>query len=233
MVAQNATASLMISDWFFARASGRATFHLTLARTHCSVPLDSLVFVSEAIVTDEAAESVSRSEHVVSRRAMLGAASGCFVTMALATSAHARSANLPQPLKNAERYQIDSETTGSMVIPKIHDGKGEARIKLFPFDGASAPANFITYELPPGSSEGVHVHHLDNRNNEGSFDEYYYIMSGSGQMEIDGKIVPVKAGDHVHTPLGVAHGIENTHSTENMRVFLTFISRGHDSKKLA
>jgi mannose-6-phosphate isomerase-like protein (cupin superfamily) len=47
-------------------------------------------------------------------------------------------------------------------------------------------------------------------------------------MEIDGKIVAVAKGDHVHTPLEVAHGVENTHPTENLRVFLTFIKRGNE-----
>jgi hypothetical protein len=38
----------------------------------------------------------------------------------------------------------------------------------------------------------------------------------------------VAKGEHVHTPLDVAHGIENTHPTENLRVFLTFIKRGNE-----
>jgi quercetin dioxygenase-like cupin family protein len=44
-------------------------------------------------------------------------------------------------------------------------------------------------------------------------------------MRIDGKDVPVAAGDHVHTPLDVAHGIGNTHREEHLKVFLTFITR--------
>lgn len=47
----------------------------------------------------------------------------------------------------------------------------------------------------------------------------------SGEMLIDGNAVAVKAGDHVHTPLGVSHGISNTASKENLKVFLTFIAR--------
>jgi mannose-6-phosphate isomerase-like protein (cupin superfamily) len=44
-------------------------------------------------------------------------------------------------------------------------------------------------------------------------------------MLIDGKSVAVNAGDHIHTPLGVSHGISNSASKENLRVFLTFIAR--------
>ena len=118
-------------------------------------------------------------------------------------------------------------------ITGIHHGKGKGKARLFRFDDAPAPANFLIYELPPGASEGVHVHYLDDRNQLGSFDEYYYIISGQGQMEIDGEVVPVQKGDHVHTPLEVAHGVENTHPTENLRVFLTFIQRGTGGNKSA
>lgn len=122
-------------------------------------------------------------------------------------------------------YTKEHETDGMSEIANIHYGKGIGRAKIFDFDDAAWPAHFMIYELPPGASEGVHTHFLDDRNGEGSFDEYYYIISGQGQMAIDDEIVAVAAGDHVHTPLEVAHGIENTHSSEDLRVFLTFIER--------
>jgi mannose-6-phosphate isomerase-like protein (cupin superfamily) len=125
-------------------------------------------------------------------------------------------------------FSKEIESDGMAVVTAIHRGKGTGRARLFRFDGASAPAYFMIYELPPGASEGVHVHYLDDRNKEGSYDEYYYIMSGQGQMEIAGEIVAVAKGDHVHTPLEVPHGVENTHPTENLRVFLTFIKRGNE-----
>ena len=131
----------------------------------------------------------------------------------------------PQPKVT---FSKEIESDGMAEITGIHHGKGTGRARLFRFDGASAPAYFMIYELPPGSSEGVHVHYLDDRNKEGSYDEYYYIISGRGQMEIDGRIVAVAQGDHVHTPLEVSHGVENTHPTENLRVFLTFIQRGSE-----
>ena len=124
-------------------------------------------------------------------------------------------------------YAKDSEAGSMQRYDYIHAGKGSVDIKRFRFDGHPAPANFIIYDIPPGASEGVHVHHLDDRNNEGAFDEYYYIISGQGQMVIDGRIVSVSAGDHVHTPLDVPHGIENTHAQEHLKVFLTFINRAN------
>jgi oxalate decarboxylase/phosphoglucose isomerase-like protein (cupin superfamily) len=129
-------------------------------------------------------------------------------------------------------FTKDTEADGMVEITGIHNGKGKGKAKFFPFDGAPAPAHFMIYDLPPGASEGVHVHFLDDRNKEGSFDEYYYFISGQGRMEIDGEIVAVRQGDHVHTPLEVAHGVENTHPTENLRVFLTFIKRGDEPSQM-
>ncbi len=128
-----------------------------------------------------------------------------------------------------DTFSKDSESVGVADYVGIHAGKGTGKVKFFRFGGAPAPANFLIYDLPPGASEGVHVHYLDNRNKEGAFDEYYYIISGQGQMEINGSNIPVAAGDHIHTPLEVHHGIENTHSSENMRVFLTYIQRDKDT----
>jgi len=162
------------------------------------------------------------------RRQAIGAAGICFAM--LSEKMLAASANLSDATSASEErmstYTKDSEATGIVEIAGIHEGKGKVNTKYFRFDESPWPAHFIIYDLPPGASEGVHTHYLDDRNKQGPYDEYYYFISGHGQMDIDGQIVPVTKGDHVHTPLEVAHGVENTHPTENLRVFLTFIKRG-------
>ena len=166
----------------------------------------------------------------LSRRTVIAAGGGCLAMLAqkafAAMGAEPGSAGDPPPGPKPT-FSREVESDGMVEITGIHRGKGTGKSRLFRFAGASAPAYFMIYELPPGASEGVHVHYLDDRNQEGSFDEYYYIISGRGQMEIDGQIVAVTQGDHVHTPLEVSHGVENTHPTENLRVFLTFIQRGN------
>lgn len=166
----------------------------------------------------------------LSRRSAFAAAGACFAMLSqkLLAATGTESAGAAPSANSQATFTKDSEAAGALVA-RLHDGKGQGKIKFFGFDGAPDPAHFIIYDLPPGSSEGVHVHFLDNRNQEGSFDEYYYFISGQGQMEIDGKIIAVAQGDHVHTPLEVAHGVENTHPTEHLRVFLTFIRRGSES----
>ena len=167
----------------------------------------------------------------ISRRSAFAAAGVCFAMLsqkALSATGPELAGAAPPPVNPKTTFTKDPEADGMVEIAGIHNGKGKGKAKWFRFDGAPAPANFMIYDLPPGASEGVHVHFLDDRNKEGSFDEYYYIISGEGQMEIDDEIVMVAKGDHIHTPLEVAHGIENTHSTENLRVFLTFIKRGNE-----
>lgn len=164
-----------------------------------------------------------RTPLMLNRRGALATAGSCFAMMSR-TAFAAPGADGPK-----RSFSRDTEADGMVEIAAIHQGKGTGKAKIFRFDGESAPAYFMVYDLPPGASEGVHVHFLDNRNKEGSFDEYYYIISGMGQMEIDGEVVTVAKGDHVHTPLEVAHGIENIHATEPLRVFLTFIQRGSET----
>jgi len=175
------------------------------------------------------------AELKLSRRGALAAAGACFAMLgqkALATMGTYSTGAASIAAHPKAAFTKDSEANGVVEITGIHAGKGTGKAKFFGFDGAPAPAHFIIYDLPPGASEGVHVHFLDDRNQQGSFDEYYYFISGQGQMEIDGEIIAVAQGDHVHTPLEVAHGVENTHPAENLRVFLTFIKRGNESSQM-
>lgn len=165
----------------------------------------------------EAGDYVAWAEaHLLSRRGLFGlgavAATGAFST-AQAASADA-----------SVSFSKLSEAEIAKPYPHVHKGDGTISVRYFGFDDAPAPANFVIYDMPPGSSEGVHTHHLGDTV-LGPYDEYYFVIHGEGEMEIDGKIVAIKAGDHVHTPLGVAHGVRNTMQGENLRIFLTFISR--------
>lgn len=146
------------------------------------------------------------------------------IGLAFAKVARTQSMDRSPSWVRTTKFTKDVEREGMRTYDRVHEGKGSTGIKLFRFDRAPEPANFLIYDFPPGASEGVHVHRLGNKE-LGSFDEYYYIVSGSGQMEIDGQVVPVKAGDNVFTPLDAHHGIENTSMTDNLKVFLTYIER--------
>lgn len=128
----------------------------------------------------------------------------------------------PLPL-DAEFLKETEE--GIAARAHVHDGLGSINLKPYRFGGAARPAHFIVYDLPPGSSEGVHTHLADNSNGLGSFDEFYYIIVGHGRMQIGESVVSVQPGDHVFTPIGTPHGIENASATDHLKVFLTFIQR--------
>ncbi len=91
----------------------------------------------------------------------------------------------------------------------------------FDFSGAAAPTNFLTYDIPPQCSEGLHVHGVGLPT--GPYDEYYDLVSGTGVMQIDDTLIPIKPGDHVHTPMGVYHDVENTDMTGTLKILLTHI----------
>ncbi|MCI5902537.1 MAG: cupin domain-containing protein [Blautia sp.] len=61
--------------------------------------------------------------------------------------------------------------------------------------------------LEPGCEIGYHEHHNES--------ETYYIMSGLGMYNDNGKIRQVKPGDITFTPDGKGHGLKNT-CTSNM-----------------
>ena len=56
--------------------------------------------------------------------------------------------------------------------------------------------------LAPGASIGAHAHQGD--------EEIYLFVDGEGEMTMDGKAVPVTAGDLCLTQSGHSHGLTNT-----------------------
>ncbi|MEP7246558.1 MAG: cupin domain-containing protein [Gammaproteobacteria bacterium] len=114
---------------------------------------------------------------------------------------------------------------GFVWVSGLYEGKGSVGVRrFFREEGAPLPALLLTYTLPAGSSEGLHTHRLGDET-VGSFDEFYYIMEGSGEMEIEGKKVPVTVGDHLFIPNGVSHGIENTATQGDLKVYLVAMVR--------
>ncbi len=156
---------------------------------------------------------------MTSRRSLIQAAGG--VLLASSIAAFEKAHGLTKP---AYAYLKDHEGQDVTVYPNVHDGQGEIAIKYFRAEGTLPPDLMLIYDILPGGSEGVHTHNIGDEE-MGSYDEFYYILSGEGVMEIDGELVPVKPGDHVVTPNGVAHGIANTSPDTNLKVYLTCLER--------
>jgi len=69
--------------------------------------------------------------------------------------------------------------------------------------------------LPPNTSIGIHTHTDDQ--------EYYYIVSGSGIMHLDGEDHDVTAGDITVVLPGGTHGLRNC-SDEDLRIIVVSVS---------
>ena len=82
-----------------------------------------------------------------------------------------------------------------------HDGGGESTSYNF-FDHASGYKQvFRKRVLHPGSAIGYHLQKED---------EVYYVLSGTGIMQMNGREFPVKAGDGILTRPGSSHGLKQT-----------------------
>ena len=61
---------------------------------------------------------------------------------------------------------------------------------------------FSTITLPVGASIGHHVHKDEM--------EAFYVLSGRGEFDDNGAMVPFEAGDLLYTATGDGHGLKNT-----------------------
>jgi len=88
---------------------------------------------------------------------------------------------------------------------RMRDGEGAVHFTYL-LDGSTQKnaRMFAELTLNPGSSIGYHRHDSET--------EYYFILSGTGIVNDDGKEVEVKQGDSVITGNGASHSIKNTGS---------------------
>ena len=88
---------------------------------------------------------------------------------------------------------------------RMRDGEGNTRLTYL-LDGSTEKNArlFAEVTLNPGCSIGYHRHDSET--------EYYFILSGTGTVNDDGKEVQVKQGDSVITGNGASHSIKNTGS---------------------
>jgi mannose-6-phosphate isomerase-like protein (cupin superfamily) len=88
---------------------------------------------------------------------------------------------------------------------KMRDGEGVVHLTYL-LDGSKEKnaRMFAEITLKPGCSIGYHQHNSET--------EYFFILSGSGVVNDDGKEVQVKSGDSIITGNGASHSIKNTGS---------------------
>ena len=88
---------------------------------------------------------------------------------------------------------------------RMRDGEGNAHLTYLLDSSKEKNARmFAEVTLNPGCSIGYHQHNSET--------EYYFILSGSGTVNDDGKEVEIKKGDSIITGNGASHSIKNTGS---------------------
>lgn len=100
-----------------------------------------------------------------------------------------------------EGYIVQHEKDIAKNEPGPHNGGG-ATIGYTFFAGAEDfKITFKKRVLYPGASIGYHLQKED---------EVYYIMNGSGTMEMNGKTFSITSGDAILTRGGSSHGLKAT-----------------------
>jgi mannose-6-phosphate isomerase-like protein (cupin superfamily) len=104
-----------------------------------------------------------------------------------------------------DKYILEQDAQVAKEQPGPHDGGGKTIGYSF-FDGVKDyKTAFRKRTLKPGSSIGYHLQQED---------EIYYILSGTGEMKMNGKTFPVKPGDAILTRPGSSHGLTPDQDTE-------------------
>lgn len=96
------------------------------------------------------------------------------------------------------KYIIQNDIDVAKEEPGTHAGGGKTIGFNFFGEAKGLKTAFRKRILKPGSSIGYHLQKED---------EIYYIISGNGLMQMNGKTFPVKSGDAILTRPGSAHGI--------------------------
>ena len=96
------------------------------------------------------------------------------------------------------KYILQNDTDVAKKEPGTHKGGGETIGYNFFADAKNLKTVFRKRTLKPGSSIGYHLQKED---------EIYYVISGNGVMQMNGKTFTVKPGDAILTRPGSSHGI--------------------------
>ena len=82
----------------------------------------------------------------------------------------------------------------------------------------------IQERMPPGVVEVRHFHHRAR--------QFFYILAGEAVMEVDGRSVPLAAGQGLCIPAGTPHQMKNE-SRSDLHFLLISQPPSHDDRELA
>jgi mannose-6-phosphate isomerase-like protein (cupin superfamily) len=114
--------------------------------------------------------------------------------------------------KLIEAYILEHENDIALKQAGSHKGGGETIGYSFFAKAKDLNLVFRKRVFKPGSAIGYHLQKED---------EIYYIVSGTGEMQMNGKTFPVKAGDAILTRPGSSHGLKQT-GNEDLTIIINY-----------
>ncbi len=123
------------------------------------------------------------------------------VLMLAGAGLHALAMQKPAP----GGYVIETDREVAKDEPGTHNGGGQTVGYSFFKNVPNLKLVFRKRALKPGSGIGLH---------EQKEDEIYYVLSGRGQMTLDGKTVDVTPGTAVLTRTGSTHSLKQVGSED-------------------
>jgi mannose-6-phosphate isomerase-like protein (cupin superfamily) len=109
-------------------------------------------------------------------------------------------------------YILERDAEVAAEEPGTHKGGGRTIGYSFFKNAPDLKLVFRKRALKPGSAIGYH---------QQKEDEIYYVLSGRGEMTMDGKAFPVGPGDAILTRPGSSHGLKQT-GTEDLVIMINY-----------
>jgi mannose-6-phosphate isomerase-like protein (cupin superfamily) len=113
-------------------------------------------------------------------------------------------------------YVLERDAEVAKPGPGPHKGGGQSVGYSFFQKAEGFKFEFRKRVLKPGAAIGYHLQEID---------EVYYILSGNGVMQMNGKEFPVKPGDAILTRPGSSHGLKQT-GTEDLTLMIAYEKHG-------
>ena len=130
------------------------------------------------------------------------------VLMLAGAGLHALAMQKPAP----GGYVVENDREVAKEEPGTHNGGGQTIGYSFFKNVPNLKLVFRKRALKPGSGIGLH---------EQKEDEIYYVLSGRGQMTLDGKTVDVTPGTAVLTRTGSTHSLKQV-GTEDLVILINY-----------
>ena len=127
--------------------------------------------------------------------------SATFKTLLLITAGMAIGISATAQETSSGQYYVERESQIEKKEPGPHSGGGTTTAYRFFKDIPGSTLQITRRILEPGAAIGYHLQKEE---------EIYYILSGTGEMTMNGKIFPVKEGDAILTMPGNSHGLKQT-----------------------